>query len=55
MAEMLDEERREAPYRVLYTSVDDYDLDEDPAIVAEDLRRIRAEIAARRRARKAER
>jgi hypothetical protein len=26
MAEMRDEERREAQHRVLYTSVDDYDL-----------------------------
>ena len=44
--------RREAQYRALLeTSVDDYDLDEDPDTVAEDLRRVRAEVAARRRAR----
>jgi excisionase family DNA binding protein len=44
--------RREAQYRALLeTSVDDYDLDESPETVAEDLRRVRAEVAARRRAR----
>lgn len=44
--------RREAQYRALLeTSVDDYHLDDDPEKVAEDLRRVRAEVAARRRAR----
>jgi excisionase family DNA binding protein len=44
--------RREAQYRALLeTSVDDYDLDESPESVAENLRRVRAEVAARRRAR----
>lgn len=44
--------RREAQYRALLeTSIDDYDLDEDPDTIAEDLRRVRAEVAARRRAR----
>jgi hypothetical protein len=44
--------RREAQYRALLeTSVDDYDLDESPETVAEDLRRVRAEVAARRSAR----
>jgi excisionase family DNA binding protein len=44
--------RREAQYRALLeTSVDDFDLGEDPQKVAEDLARIRAEVAARRRAR----
>lgn len=42
--------RREAQYRALLeTSVDDYDLDENPDTIAEDLRRIRAEVAAARR------
>jgi len=44
--------RREAQYHALLeTAVDDYDLDEDPERLAEDLRRVRAEVAARRRAR----
>lgn len=44
--------RREAQYNALMAlAVEDYDADEDPEKVAEDLRRIRAEVAARRRAR----
>lgn len=44
--------RREDQYRALLeTSVDDYDLDEDPETIAEDLRRVRTEVAARRKAR----
>lgn len=44
--------RREAQYRALLeSSVDDFELDEDPQKVADDLRRIRVEVAARRRAR----
>lgn len=42
--------RREAQYRALLdTSEDDAGLDIDPEQVAEDMRRIRAEVAARRR------
>lgn len=44
--------RREAQYRVLLeTAVDEYDADADPETIAEDLRRIRAEVASRRKAR----
>lgn len=45
--------RREAQYAALVEmAVDDYgDADEDPEKVAEQLRRVRAEVAARRRAR----
>jgi len=44
--------RREAQYNALMElAVEDYDADEDPEKVAADLRRIRAEVANRRRAR----
>lgn len=44
--------RREAQYRALLeTTVDDYGLDETPEAIAEDLRRVRADVAAQRRAR----
>lgn len=44
--------RREAQYNALMElAVDDYDSDEDAESVAENLLRIRAEVAARRRAR----
>lgn len=44
--------RRQAQYRALLeTSVDDYELEEAPEAIAEDLRRVRAEVAAKRRAR----
>lgn len=43
--------RREAQYRALLeTSVDDYELGEDPEVIAQDLRRVRAEVAAKRKA-----
>lgn len=43
---------REAQYRALVeTSADDVELDEDPQKAVEQLRRIRSEVAARRRAR----
>lgn len=46
--------RREEQYRALLeTSVDDYELDEDAAQVADDLRRVRREVAAARKARRA--
>lgn len=46
--------RREAQYNALMElAVDDYDSDEDAESVAESLLRIRAEVAARRRARAA--
>lgn len=45
--------RREAQYRALLdTAVDDYELDEDPREVADSLRRVRAEVAGRRRTRR---
>ena len=43
--------RREAQLRAIIETSDDYDLDEDPTKVIEDLRRIRREVAARRRER----
>lgn len=44
--------RREAQYEALMAlAVDDYDADENPEKVAEDLRRVRAEVAERRRTR----
>lgn len=44
--------RRESQYRALLeTAVDSYDLDEDPVKVVEELQQVRAEVAARRRAR----
>ncbi|MFT4188363.1 MAG: helix-turn-helix domain-containing protein [Aeromicrobium sp.] len=46
------ERRREAQLRAIFETSDDYDLDEDPATTSEDLQRIRAEVAARRRARR---
>lgn len=46
--------RREAQYRALLESaVDDYGLEEGPDMIVEDLRRARAEVAARRRTRAA--
>lgn len=44
--------RREAQYTALMAlAVENYDADENPEKVAEDLRRVRAQVAARRRAR----
>jgi excisionase family DNA binding protein len=41
--------RREEQLRAIIETSQDYDLDDDPAKVAEELRRIRREVAARRR------
>ncbi|MER6936339.1 helix-turn-helix domain-containing protein [Nocardioides sp. NPDC127514] len=44
--------RREAQLKAIFeTSTGDLDLDEDPEVVAEQIRRVRAEVGKRRRAR----
>lgn len=42
---------REAQYQAIFETSGDYSDEPDPAEVAEDLRRVRAEVAAERRAR----
>lgn len=46
--------RREAQYRALLETSAEDEEDQDPEEVAADLRRVRAEVAAKRRARRAE-
>jgi excisionase family DNA binding protein len=45
--------RREAQYRALMeTAIEDYEFGEDPAVVAAELRQVRAEVAGERRTRR---